>query len=227
MASPHRSESFFYDGPASPSILLVPTGDGDSFEVVLEPISTLMRLEDASPEQEDLLTVQPVGDAPALIEREPSHISSSPDERSLLTTDGIVLLGSSSDWIGDLAEQVAAKLDEGWVEEQLLGSPDVEIPTSESLVEARVSSGTSHFIYHSFFSCAYALLFYFIAELSAPAGPPEVIDVPTSIPVLPVSGDEAIGQILFFFISSLLVIDCLTCLFCCRCHTGRCEARPG
>jgi hypothetical protein len=200
MASPYHSESFFYDSPASSSISLVPIGDGDSFDVVLGPVSTLMRLEDASPEQEDLLTVQPVGDAPALIEGEPSHISSSPDERSLLTTYGIVLLGSSSDQIGDLAEQAAAELDEGWLEKQLLGNPDVEIPTSESLAEAYVSPGTFHFIYHllaTFFSCAYALLFCFIAELSAPAGPPEATDVPTSIPVPPVSDDQEISQTSF------------------------------
>jgi hypothetical protein len=48
MASPHRSESFFQDGPASPSILLVPTGDGDSFKVVLGPVLTLVRSEEAS-----------------------------------------------------------------------------------------------------------------------------------------------------------------------------------
>jgi hypothetical protein len=122
MASPHRSESFFHDDSASPSILLVPTGDGDSFEMVLGPVSTLMRLEDTSPEQEDPLAVEPVGDEPALIEGGPSHVSLSPDERSLMTTDSAVLLESSSDRMEDLAEQAAAdddnELDEGWLEEQ-------------------------------------------------------------------------------------------------------------
>jgi hypothetical protein len=44
--------------------------------------------------------------------------------------------------------------------------------------------------------------------------------VPTSIPVSPVSSNEAIGQIFSSFIFSLIVIDCLTCLICCRCHIG-------
>jgi hypothetical protein len=57
MASPHRSESFFQDDSASPSVLLVPTGDGDSFEVVLGPVLSLMRSEEASPEQESPLSV--------------------------------------------------------------------------------------------------------------------------------------------------------------------------
>jgi hypothetical protein len=79
MASPHRSESFFHDGPASPSILLVPIGDGDSFDVVLGPVLTLVRSEEASLEQESPLAVEPVGDEPLLIEGGPSHVSSSPD----------------------------------------------------------------------------------------------------------------------------------------------------
>jgi hypothetical protein len=49
MALPHRSESFFQDGHASLSILLVSTGDGDSFEVVLRPVLTLVRPDEASP----------------------------------------------------------------------------------------------------------------------------------------------------------------------------------
>jgi hypothetical protein len=68
MASPHRSESFFHDGPASPSILLVPTGDGDSFDVVLGPVFALVRSEEAYLEQESSLAVEPVGDEPLLIE---------------------------------------------------------------------------------------------------------------------------------------------------------------
>jgi hypothetical protein len=165
MASPHRSESFFHDGPISPSILLVPTGDADSFEVVLGPVSTLMWLEDASLEREDPLAIQPIGDEPSLIEREPSHISSSPNEWSLTTTDRVVLLESSSDRMEDLVEQIAAdddyELDEGWLEEQLLDSPEAKIPISESLTEACVSSGTSYFICYllvAFLSCAYVLL---------------------------------------------------------------------
>jgi hypothetical protein len=75
MASPHRSESFFQDGPASLSILLVPTGDGDSFEVVLGPVLTLVRSEEASPEQEGPLVVEPASDEPVLIEEGSSHIS--------------------------------------------------------------------------------------------------------------------------------------------------------
>jgi hypothetical protein len=48
MASPHRSESFFYDGPASSSISLVPIGDGDSFDVVPGPVLTLVRSKETS-----------------------------------------------------------------------------------------------------------------------------------------------------------------------------------
>jgi hypothetical protein len=79
MASPHRSESFFHDGPVSPSILLVPIGDGDSFDMVLGPVLTLVRSEEASFEQESPLAVELVGDEPLLIEGGPSHVSSSPD----------------------------------------------------------------------------------------------------------------------------------------------------
>jgi hypothetical protein len=51
----------------------VPTGDGDSIEVVLGPVLTLVRSEEASFEQEDSLAVEPAGDEPVLIEGEPSH----------------------------------------------------------------------------------------------------------------------------------------------------------
>jgi hypothetical protein len=60
-----------------------------------------------------------------------------------------------------------------------------------------------------------------------PLGPPEVTDVPTSTPVSSVSGDEAIGQIFSFFISSLIVIDCLTYFFHCRRRAGGRETRLG
>jgi hypothetical protein len=47
------------------------------------------------------------------------------------------------------------------------------------------------------------LLFYLVAGSSAPAGPPEMTDVPIPDPVPSVSGDEAIGWIFssfhFFF----------------------------
>jgi hypothetical protein len=79
MASPHRSESFFQDGSASPSVLLVPIGDGDSFEVVLGSVLTLVRSGEVSPRQESPLAVEPAGDEPLLIEGEPSHISISLD----------------------------------------------------------------------------------------------------------------------------------------------------
>jgi hypothetical protein len=85
MASPHRSESFFHDGPASPSILLVPIGDGDLFDVVLGPVFTLTRSEETSLEQESPLAVEPVGDEPLLTEGGPSHVSSSPDGQPLVT----------------------------------------------------------------------------------------------------------------------------------------------
>jgi hypothetical protein len=60
-----------------------------------------------------------------------------------------------------------------------------------------------------------------------PAGSPETVDVPVSTPVSPISGDEATGRVSSLFISSLIVTDCLTCLFCCRCHSGGCETRLG
>jgi hypothetical protein len=111
MASPHRSESFFHDGPASPSILLVPIGDGDSFDVVLGPVFTLMRSEGASLEQESLLAVEPVGDEPLLIERGPSHVSSSPDGQPLVTTDGTVSSELTDIQVEDLTEQAAVDYD--------------------------------------------------------------------------------------------------------------------
>jgi hypothetical protein len=84
MASPHRSESFFQDDSFSPSVLLVPTGDGDSFEVVMGPVLTLVKSEEVSFEQEGLLVVEPVGDELVLIEGDSSHISTPLDEQSLM-----------------------------------------------------------------------------------------------------------------------------------------------
>jgi hypothetical protein len=141
MASPHRSESFFYDGPASPSILLVPTGDGDSFDVVLGPVLTLIRSEEASLEQGSPLAAEPAGDELLLIEGWPSHASSSPDRQPLMTTDGRVS-----------TERVAvdddSELDESWLVEQLFHSPEIEVPVSEGLAEPHASSGTLYFLYH-------------------------------------------------------------------------------
>jgi hypothetical protein len=233
MASPHRSESF-QDDPSSPSILLVPTGDGDSFEVVLGPVLTLMRSEEASSEQEGLLAVEPTGDGSILVAGEPSHIPLSLDEQPLMLADGTVSPESSSSWVEGLTEQATAdhdyELDEGWLEEQLLDSPDVEAQASEGPVDAHVSPGTSHLLYYFLMISTLVylcLLFCSAAEPSMPSGPPEATDMPTFILVPPVSGDEAIGQIFSSFISSLIVIDCLTCLFCCRCHTRGCETRSG
>jgi hypothetical protein len=148
MASPHQSESFFQDDSASPSVLLVPTGDGDSFEVVLGPVLTLVRSGEVSPRQDSPLAVEPAGDEPLLIEGELSHVSISPDGQPLMITDSVVSPKSSYGQAEDLIEQATAdhdyELDEGWLEEQLLDSPDVEVQTSESLVEAHVSPGTSH-----------------------------------------------------------------------------------
>jgi hypothetical protein len=234
MASPHRSESFFHDGPASPSISLVPIRDGDSFDVVLGPVFILVRSEEACPEQESPLAIEPVGDEPLLIEGGPSHVSSSLDRQPLMTTDGAVSSELTDSWVEDLTEQATAdydyELDESWLEEQLLDSPEAEVPTSESLAETHVSPSTSHFFCYllaTYFSMYLRLLFYLTAGPSTPVGPPEATDVPTSIPVPPVSGDEAIGKTLSSFISSLIVIDCLTCLFCCRCHIGGCETCLG
>jgi hypothetical protein len=217
MASPHRSESFFHDGPTSPSILLVPFGDGDSFDVVLGPVLTLVRSEEASLEQESPLAVEPVGDEPLLIEGGSSHVSSSPDRQPLVTTDGAVSSELTDSQVEDLTEQAAVdydyELDEGWLAEQLLDSPETEVPASESLAEAHVSPGTSYFLCYLLvadFSMFLCLLFYFVAGPSAPAGPPEATDVPIPDPVPPVSGDEAIGRIFSSFIFSSIMIICLT-----------------
>jgi hypothetical protein len=157
MASPHRSESFFQDGSASPSILLVPAGDGDSFEVILGPVLTLVRSEEVSPRQNSPLAVEPVGGEPLLIGEELSHVSISPDGQPLMITDGVVSPESGHGRAEDLIEQATAdhdyELDEGWLEEQLLDSPDAEVQTSESPAEAPVSPGTSHLFYHLLVTC--------------------------------------------------------------------------
>jgi hypothetical protein len=165
MASPHRSEPFFHDGPTSSSILLVPAGDGDSFEVVLGSVLTLVRSGEASPEQEGPLAVEPV-----LIEGELSHVSSSLDRQPLMITDGAVSFTSSSGWVEDLTERAAAdhdyELDEGWLEEQLLDSPDAEIQSSESPVGAHVSPGTSHLLYYFLVISSLVYLYlYFVLQL--------------------------------------------------------------
>jgi hypothetical protein len=167
MASPHRSESFFHDGPASPSILLVPIGDGGSFDVVLGPVLTLVRSEEASLEQESPLAVEPVGDEPLLIEGGPSHVSSSPDRQPFVTTDGAVSSELTDSQVEDLTERAAVdydyELDESWLEEQLLISPEAEVPTSEGLAEVHVSPGTSYFLCHllvayfSMYLCSFIL----------------------------------------------------------------------
>jgi hypothetical protein len=157
MASSHRSESFFQDSSASPSVLLVPTGDGDSFEVVLGPVLTLVRSEDASPEQEGTLDVEPAGNEPVLIAGGPSHVSSSLDGRPLMITDDTVSPESSDGWVEGLTEQAVTdydyELDEGWLEEKLLDNTDTEVQSSESLVGAHVSPNTSHLL--CYFLAAY------------------------------------------------------------------------
>jgi hypothetical protein len=167
MASPHRSESFFHDGPVSPSILLVPIGDGDSFDVVLGPVLTLMRSEEASFEQKSTLAVELVGDEPLLIEGGPSHVSSSPDRQPLVATDGVVSSELTDSRVEDSTEQAVVdydhELDESWLVEQLFNSLEAEVPTSEGLTEPHASPGTSYFLCHLFvayFLCIYA--FYFI-----------------------------------------------------------------
>jgi hypothetical protein len=182
MASPHRSESLFQDGLASPLISLVPSGDGDPFEVVLGPVLTLVRSGEVSPRQEGLLTTEPMDDEPLLIEGGPPHVSISPDGQPLMTAD--------------VAADYDYELDESWLEEQLFDSPETEVPTSGGLAEAHVSPGTFYFLCHLlvFFSSMHlCILFYFVAGSSAPVGPPEVTDIPIPDPVPPVSGDEAIG----------------------------------
>jgi hypothetical protein len=210
MASPHRSESLFQDSLASPPISLVPSGDGDSFEVILGPVLTLVKSGEVSPRQEGLLTTEPMDDEPLLIEGGPPHVSISPDGQPLMTADVVALPQSSYDRVEDLTEQVAAnydyELDESWLEEQLFDSPETEFPTSEGLAEAHASPGTFYFLCHLLVFCFFmhlCILFYFVAGSSAPAGPPEVADIPIPDSVPPVSGDEAIGWIFssfyFFF----------------------------
>jgi hypothetical protein len=53
------------------------------------------------------LTVEFVGDESVLIKGEPSHVSTSLDERSLMITDGVVSLESTYSWVEDLTEQAA------------------------------------------------------------------------------------------------------------------------
>jgi hypothetical protein len=93
-----------------------------------------------------------------------------------------------------LTEQAAAdhdyELDEDWLEEQLLDSPDAEVQTSESPAEAPASPGTSHFfccLLATCFAVYLPLLFCLAAEPNVPAGDetigladPETVDVPVS-----------------------------------------------
>jgi hypothetical protein len=52
--------------------------------------------------------------------------------------------------VEDLNEQAEQdyELEEGWLEEQLLDNPGVEVQASESPTEAHISSGTSHLLYY-------------------------------------------------------------------------------
>jgi hypothetical protein len=70
--------------------------------------------------------------------------------------------------VGDLIEQAMAEydheLDEGWLEEQLLDSPDVEVQSSESPMGAHVSRGTSHLLCYflmTYFQCTYAFVLFY------------------------------------------------------------------
>jgi hypothetical protein len=88
-----------------------------------------------------------------------------------MIADGTVSPESSSSWVEDLTEQVAVdhdyKLDEGWLEEQLLDNPDVEARASEGPVEAHVSPGISHFLYYFLMiSTLVYLCLYFVLQLS-------------------------------------------------------------
>jgi hypothetical protein len=109
----------------------VPTGDGDSFEVVLGSVLTLMRSEEASPEQEGPLAVESADDELVLIEEGSSHISTSSDGQPLLIIDCVVTSESTYSWMEDLTEQAATdydyELEECWLEEQLLDNPDAEV----------------------------------------------------------------------------------------------------
>jgi hypothetical protein len=145
----------------------VPVGDGDSFDVVLGPVLTLVRSEETYLERESPLAVEPVGDEPLLIEGGPSHISSSPDRQPLVATDGVVSSEPTDSRVEGSTERAAIdydyELDDSWLVEQLFDSPETEVPTSEGLAKAHASPGTSYFLCHLFvayFPCTYA--FYFI-----------------------------------------------------------------
>jgi hypothetical protein len=110
-----------------------------------------------------------------------------------MITDRVVSPESSYGQAEDLTEQATTdhgyELDEGWLEEQLLDSPDAEVQTSESPAEAPASSGTSHLPLSS--SCdllcsVLTPLFCFAAKPSAPASSPEAADVPASTSVSPI-----------------------------------------
>jgi hypothetical protein len=86
--------------------------------------------------------------------------------------DGAISFEFTDSWVKGLTEQATTdydyELDEGWMEEQLLDSPDAEVQTSESPNEAPVSPGTSHL-----FCCLLATYFavylhlYFILQLGS------------------------------------------------------------
>jgi hypothetical protein len=86
MASPYRSESFTHikGRSTSPHILLVLTRDEYSYEVVLEPILTALEPEEASPEQEHLLAIEPASHELALVEAKPPSALASIDEPHIL-----------------------------------------------------------------------------------------------------------------------------------------------
>jgi hypothetical protein len=189
----------------------VPTRDSESFEVVLGPVLTLVRPEKASPEQEGPLAVEPVGYKSVLIKGEPSHVSTSPDERPLMITDGLVSTEFIDSWVEVLTEQAETdydyELEESWLGEKLLDSPDEEVQASESPAEAHISHGTSHLLYYflmTFLFITLTLLFCLADGLSTPMGPFEMAVVLASTPVLPVSDDMALGQI---FLSLLLLLS--------------------
>jgi hypothetical protein len=108
MASPYRSESFSYgeEKSTSPSILLVPTRYGDSDEVVLGLILSLVRSKNASPEQEGLLAIKPVGPESTSIEIESPYAHAPTDE-----SRDVVVPESEDNWVEDMIEQAAIDYD--------------------------------------------------------------------------------------------------------------------
>jgi hypothetical protein len=138
----------------SPPILLVPIGNGDSYEVVPGPIFTTLEPEEVahemSYEQEYPLPVKPTSHGLALIEMESSPASTLIDEPHLHITDHEATPELRDSWVEEMTEQAMAGYDlkpvESWLEERLSDSSDVEIPSREIPITIHDSPGIPYFL---------------------------------------------------------------------------------